>query len=45
MTDGEFKEQFMGTIGTIGEVIEDVYEGQPQDIEGALSVDDKYYVV
>ena len=45
MTDKEFKEQFMGTIGTIGEVIEDVYEGQPQDIEGALSVDDKYYVV
>jgi len=45
MTDGQFKAQFMSTVGTIGEVIEGVYEGEPQDIEGALSVDGKYYVV
>lgn len=45
MTDQGFKSEFMTKVGKIGEVIEEVYEGDPQDIEGALSQDGKYYVV
>ena len=45
MTDAGFKADFMSKVGTIGEVIEEVYEGEPQDIEGAFSEDGKYYVV
>ena len=35
----------MGKVGQIGELIEEIYEGDPQDIEGAYSEDGKYYVV
>ena len=45
MTDERFKVEMMQTVGKIGEVIEAVYEGEPQDIEGALQTDGKYYVV
>jgi len=44
-TDANFKNDLMIKIGKIGEIIEEVYEGDPQDIEGAFSMDDKYYVV
>ena len=44
-TDAGFKSDFMSTVGKIGELIEEVYEGDPQDIEGAYSSDGKYYVV
>lgn len=44
-TDASFKTEFMATVGKIGETIEDIYEGDPQDIEGAYSTDGKYYVV
>ena len=43
--DSGFKTEFMTKVGKIGELIEDVYEGDPQDIEGAYSEDGKYYVV
>ena len=45
VTDSGFRDQFMRKVGEIGEVIEKVYEGCPQDIEGAYSEDGKYYVV
>lgn len=45
MTDAGFKSDFMSKVGKIGELIEQVYEGDPQDIEGAFSEDGKYYVV
>ena len=45
MTDDEFRRQFMLKVGTIGEEIENLYEGDPQDIEGAYSADGNYYVV
>jgi len=35
----------MTKVGEIGEQIEAVYEGAPQDIEGAYQEDGKYYVV
>lgn len=35
----------MKAVGKIGELVEQVYEGDPQDIEGAYSTDGKYYVV
>jgi len=35
----------MTAVAKIGEFIEDSYEGEPQDIEGALSTDGKFYVV
>jgi hypothetical protein len=35
----------MKKIGAIGELIENVYDGQSQDIEGAFSEDGKYFVV
>lgn len=34
----------MDKVGRIGRQIEDIYEGEPQDIEGAY-YDGKYYVV
>ena len=46
MTDGGFRSEFMTQVGKIGEIIEEqVYGGEPQDIEGAYSADGKYYVV
>ena len=44
-TDQGFKAEFMKSVSKIGELIEEVYEGDPQDIEGAYSEDGKYYVV
>ena len=44
-TDASFRDQFMKQVGEIGEIIEQVYEGTPQDIEGAYSQDGKFYVV
>lgn len=35
----------MQTVGRIGQLIEDIYDGYPQDIEGCLGNDEKYYVV
>ena len=35
MTDHSFRDTFMQKVGQIGEAIENVYEGAPQDIEGA----------
>jgi len=45
VNDTLFREDFMSKVGEIGEVIEDVYDGEPQDIEGAYSTDGKFYVV
>ena len=45
VTDPAFKGDFMASVGRIGEQIETIYEGEPQDIEGAYSTDGKYYVV
>ena len=43
MTDGGFRNEFMTQVGKIGEIIEEqVYGGEPQDIEGAYSADGKY---
>ena len=44
-TDASFRDQFMKKVGEIGEIIEQVYDGDPQDIEGAYSTDGKFYVV
>lgn len=44
-TDKSFQQGFMKAVGKIGELVEQVYEGDPQDIEGAYSTDGKYYVV
>ena len=44
-TDASFREQFMKKVGEIGEIIEQVYDGCPQDIEGAYSADGQFYVV
>jgi hypothetical protein len=35
----------MQQVGKIGELIENAYEGFPQDIEGCFSEDSKYFVV
>jgi len=45
MAEAEFRSEFMNKVGSIGEVIEQIYEGVAQDIEGCLGVDQKYYVV
>lgn len=39
-----FREEFMGWVGYIGHHIENIYEDEPQDIEGAF-VDGDFYVV
>jgi len=43
--DSQFRGTFMKQVGQIGELIENAYDGAPQDIEGAYSEDGKYFVV
>ena len=44
LTDQSFRDSFMSKVGQIGKEIEEIYDGQPQDIEGAF-FDGEYYVV
>jgi len=43
--DNQFRQSFMKKVGQIGELIENAYEGFPQDIEGCYSDDGKFFVV
>lgn len=43
--DKAFCDKFMRSVGSIGELIEQMYGGVAQDIEGVYSEDGKFYVV
>jgi phosphoenolpyruvate synthase/pyruvate phosphate dikinase len=42
--DGGFRSEFMTKIGSIGHIIEKIYDDEPQDIEGAYYAGE-YFVV
>ena len=44
LSDSEFRDNFIKQIGKIGNSIEKVYDGQPQDIEGCFA-NGQFYVV